>query len=60
MNAWMSLWSIVLIISLAAYAVLVAVVTVGGLKDILAMFRTVAKQHNHPAAPTPTDQETDT
>jgi len=49
MNAWVTFWLIVLVVSLALYAVLVCTVTVGGFIDVIAMFRTVEKQHEDAA-----------
>lgn len=60
MNTWITIWSFVLIASLIAYAILAGIVTIGGFKDVLSMFRTVDQQHKHKKETEPSEQETDT
>ena len=57
MNGWVTFWAIVLATSLAFYAVLACAVTIGGFIDVMAMFRTVEKQHEDAAHNTTPNQE---
>jgi len=45
MEVWAQIWTWVLAIGLGAFAVLAVVVSVKGLADIRALFRTVGEQH---------------
>jgi len=47
----MVFWKALMLISLTIYAVLVLLVTVGGLMDIASMFRTLDRQHKESAPP---------
>lgn len=44
MSAWATFWSVVLIASLAGFAVLAIVVTVGGWRDLRAMLRELGER----------------
>jgi len=45
MDGWMTLWTFVLIIGLAAFAVTAIVIGIGALSDIRDLFRGLRKQH---------------
>ena len=45
MTFWITLWKVVLIGSLAIFAVMAVVVTIGGYFDIKRLFATLAKDH---------------
>lgn len=41
---WLAFWTTLLLTTLAAYSVLVVVVTIGGFRDMLTMFRRLGDQ----------------
>ena len=45
MEFWIHFWRIVLVAALAVFAVLAVVVTIGGFRDVLALFRSIDAQH---------------
>ncbi|HUV39144.1 MAG TPA: hypothetical protein VMY39_05990 [Planctomycetota bacterium] len=45
MNAWMTLWTWVLIVGLAAFAVTAVVVGIGAIFDIRDLFRSLRERH---------------
>ncbi|MDP6057576.1 MAG: hypothetical protein QGH33_01735 [Pirellulaceae bacterium] len=45
MTFWIWFWGIALVMTLLFYTGLTVVVTVGGFKDVLAMFRNLDRQH---------------
>ena len=45
MSGWLTFWEILLVVSLAVFAVLVVLVTIGGFRDIRSMFRALDEQH---------------
>lgn len=49
MNTWVSIWGIMIVAAFGTFAVLAIAVTVGGIFDIFAMFRTLNMQHKHPS-----------
>ncbi len=48
MNGWITFWGILLLATLAFYAVLVVYVSIGGLKDIKAMFKALSDDDADP------------
>ncbi|MFH1613906.1 MAG: hypothetical protein ABIG61_02325 [Planctomycetota bacterium] len=42
---WIVVWTVLLIIGLAVFAVLAVVVTIGGFFDVRSLFRKIDKQH---------------
>jgi len=46
MNFWIDFWSWFFFLSLALFAILVAVVTVGGFFDVLSLFKTLARHRD--------------
>jgi hypothetical protein len=48
---WATIWAVVLVVTLVLFAVLAVVVTIGGFKDVLAMFRELDAQHEQPDLP---------
>ena len=55
MTAWLALWTGLLLVTLAAYSVLVVVVTIGGFSDMVAMFRQLDKGAQKEEAAKPDD-----
>ena len=45
MEFWMLFWKVVFIVTLLLFAVLAVVVTIGGFKDIIALFRAMDKEN---------------
>ena len=45
MQFWISFWSVSLAVALILFVGLVSVVSCGGLKDVLALFRSIDAQH---------------
>ena len=45
MEFWIQFWRIVLVAALAVFASLAVVVTIGGFRDVLALFRSIDAQH---------------
>ncbi len=46
---WTTVWTAVLAIGAATFAVLAVVVAIGGLRDVRAMFRRIDAEHSHDA-----------
>ncbi len=51
---WLWFWAAVLVLTLVFYAGLVVVVTIGGFKDIIAMFKNLDRQHRESSDDDPT------
>jgi hypothetical protein len=45
MNSWLTIWTVLLIAGVGAFAVMALVVTVGGFFDVRAMFRKIDQDH---------------
>ena len=45
MDAWAIFWGVVLLASLATFAIVVVVVTIGGFRDLRAMLKNLDAQH---------------
>ncbi len=46
MNAWLSLWTLLLVAGLSVFALLTIVVTIGGAKDVRELLRTLEKKRS--------------
>jgi len=46
MNFWINFWTIFFIASLAIFAVLAVVVSIGGFFNMLSLFKTLTMQHD--------------
>lgn len=54
MDAWITFWGLLLIAVVAIFAMVAAVVTIGGFFDVKALFQNIDEQHDHdPASPPP-------
>lgn len=45
MNGWMWFWTIFLVISIAIFATMAVVVTIGGFRDMRTMLKRISDQH---------------
>ena len=43
---WMQLWKLILILTLSAYSLLVFIVTIGGIKNLVQMFKELKEPPN--------------
>ena len=50
MDGWAIFWGLVLLISFCMFAVLAVAVTIGGFRDMLALFRGIDARHEQQAA----------
>lgn len=50
MDGWATVWGLVLLVSYAIFAVLAVAVTIGGFRDMMALFRGIDARHEQQAA----------
>lgn len=51
MKIWLAMWTSLLLFGLLSYAVLALVVTIGGMRDVLDLFRSLNRQHRNAKPP---------
>lgn len=51
MKIWLVIWTSLLLFGLLSYALLALVVTVGGMRDVLELFRSLNRQHGDARPP---------
>ena len=57
METWETIWACVLLGVLVVFATVAIGVTIGGFRDVIDLFASIDRQHEHDATPTDNQQD---